>query len=522
MLRFFRKKREFLPTFSWRDFSVLFAGLAIYVGLAWSTITKFSIWFDEAFGSYLIRFDFASLTRYTANDVHPPLYYWLLKIWASAFGNTELGLRSMSIFFGVVTIVLAFLFVLRYFGPRVAYVSLIFLVLSPMFVRYGQEARMYTLLTAIIVAATYVLVYAQQTKKLGAWVAYGVLVALGMLTQYFAALVWIAHWVWRYMTVRSHGEKFKKTIKKLFTKEWVIAHVVAIAVFLPWLPFFVAQVVNVQGNGFWVGPVTTVTLSDFLSTFLIFQSASEMSGWLAVGFYALLVVFVYMSVRVLKTLRDEERKSYLLVLCLIVAPVVMLVLLSMPPLQSVFVDRYLMSVVIFMPLFIALCLEKSREFLSTHVRLAAGVLVVALFAIGIYNQAQIGNYNKSSEQSNMTRQIVDAARSASPNVPIIANTVWLFYEAVVYDQSISKVYFVDENTRYEFGSLLMLKEDDTFKIKDIDTFTQTNKLFWVIGNIRGGGEVTPLREDWQAIKSVVVDDRKSGKPLLKATLFSAE
>ena len=55
------------------DYGILTAGLAVFVTVSLATITKFSIWFDEAFGAYLIRFDFWQVATYTASDVHPPL-----------------------------------------------------------------------------------------------------------------------------------------------------------------------------------------------------------------------------------------------------------------------------------------------------------------------------------------------------------------------------------------------------------------------------------------------------------------
>ena len=145
----------------------LFVGLflAVFVGLAFWNITAGSIWFDEAFSAYLIQYNFLDIARYTATDVHPPFYYWLLQLWSFVFGDTEIGLRSMSVFFGVVAATFAYLWVKRHFGRRAALIALALLVLSPLFIRYSQEARMYTLAAAIIFAATYVMSRALASGK---------------------------------------------------------------------------------------------------------------------------------------------------------------------------------------------------------------------------------------------------------------------------------------------------------------------------------------------------------------------
>lgn len=521
MFNFFKTNDKFWPTLQWRDWAVLGAGLAVFVGLVASTLTKFSIWFDEAFGAYLVRFDVFELTRYTAFDVHPPFYYWLLKIWTELFGNTELGLRSMSVFFGVLTVVLAFLLVLRLFGRKAAYISLIFLVLSPLFLRYGQEARMYTVLTSTVLLATYILVYAQEhAKKRWPWVAYGVLLAVGMLTQYFAALAWLAHWIWRYLTLRSGDQPWRQTCKKFFSKQWVTAHVVALVVFLPWLPWLLRQFADVQGNGFWIPPVTSATVPDFITNTLLFTDFNGTKGWLALAFYVVVAATIYLSVRVYGQLKNETKKYYLLIITMVAAPMVLLVVLSMPPLRPAFVDRYLMATVVFLPLLFGINLALA-DCKKKWLPIAFGVIIAGMMIAGISQQMQIGNYNKSTKQSNSTRQLLETIRATNPNATILANTPWIFYEAVVYETPNSPVYFAHESTDYKFGSLLMLKENADHKVMDVDAFAAEHDSFWLIDTIKGG-DLQPRRDGWRAHESIVINDDISGAALFKAIRFSAE
>ena len=203
MLKDLFKKRQPSLSLSKADFAVLIAGLAVFAIVSLATISNSSIWFDEAFGAYLIRFDFWNIALYTASDVHPPLYYWFLKAWSMLFGTNELALRSMSVLFAGVAIIFGFLIAKRMFGRKTAWLALLFMILSPMLVRYGQEMRMYTLVTAIAFAATYVLLIAVESKGRLPWIIYGILVGLGMWTHYFIPLVWLSRWVWRGWIVRE-------------------------------------------------------------------------------------------------------------------------------------------------------------------------------------------------------------------------------------------------------------------------------------------------------------------------------
>jgi mannosyltransferase len=89
---------------------VLLAGLMLRL----QTASTRSIWFDEAWSWRMSRFPLAELIERTAADVHPPLYYLLLKAWTALFGDSPLAMRSMSALFGVLTILAAYDLVRRW------------------------------------------------------------------------------------------------------------------------------------------------------------------------------------------------------------------------------------------------------------------------------------------------------------------------------------------------------------------------------------------------------------------------
>jgi mannosyltransferase len=517
-MNFFRRKNDFWPNLKPLDIAALVSAIVAYVAITGSTLTKFSIWFDEAFGSYLIRFNYFDLTRYTAYDVHPPFYYWMLKTWSMLFGNTEIGIRSMSVFFGIITIIFIFMFVMKYFGRRAAYLSLLFLILTPLFIRYSQEARMYTLLTAIVAAATYILLYAEQTSRRWAWITYGVLVAIGMLTQYFAALAWAAHWVWRGLILSKKGP----FLKRYFTRNWILAHIAAFLVFLPWLPWLIRQFVDVQGNGFWIPSITSATIPDYLTTVLVFGDHNSVKGWLAVGAYAVVVSMIVFVAKLMPSLKSKHVQPYLLILCLVVVPVVLLLIMSLPPLRPAFIDRYLLPAALFIPVLAAVTITLSMGRFSKNLLVITIGLITIVLSAGIYNQSIVGNYNKNTNQSNNIRQLIEEIRAQPDNGgPIVANTPWVFYEASIYETNNSPLYFVNETTTYKFGSLRMLKENDDHKILDVDAFAREHQSFWIISNVK---DSTPnkLRESWLVSKEIVVNDTVSDKPLFKAIRVSAE
>jgi predicted membrane-bound mannosyltransferase len=74
------------------------------------SLSERSLWFDEAFCWRLIQFPFFEMIEPVGRDNHPPLYFILLKAWATLFGDSAWTLRFLSVLFGLATIAGTYLF----------------------------------------------------------------------------------------------------------------------------------------------------------------------------------------------------------------------------------------------------------------------------------------------------------------------------------------------------------------------------------------------------------------------------
>ena len=494
---------------SWRgsDWLILGLGLVVLAALTLPTIGKSSIWFDEAFSSYISHFSFWEIAKYTAADVHPPLYYWTLKVWEMIFGQSDIAIRSMSVFFAAIAAVFAFLLVRRLFGRKAAALSLLFLVISPMVIRYSQEARMYMLVAAITMSATYVLTYAINSRRRRPWIIYAILVAAGMWTHYFTALVWLSHWAWRLIVVRQTGVRGKDLRKKFFSKTWTWTHIGAIALFAPWLPFMVYQLGGIQGGGFWIGQVGINTPTNYLTNLFYYQEHSQVQGWLAA---LLLVVIIGLIVLILRTYRAMPkltRQKYLLLIIMSLVPVALLFIASLPPAKSSFVDRYLMTSLMSGALLLGVTITYGLAKAKLKWRVAAVAVLVVIFAVGNSNVYYYGNFNKNSNDNVRTKQLIEAVDAkAKPGEPIIINTPWTFYEAVFYSTTEHPVYFIDADTQYLYGSLNMLKDNDAHKIKDVPAFLAEHPVVWYVGITTDDTVTTDRTTGWKALQTVTATD----------------
>lgn len=479
MIKNFMKRKTNIFGIQIADYLLIILGLSVFSAITLFTITKSSIWFDEAFGAYIIRFNFFDIAKYTAFDVHPPLYYWVLKLWSMFFGNSELAIRSMSLLFGGISIVLGYLITNRLFGRKAARYSLLFLVLSPMLIRYSQEARMYTMVVAIAMMATLFLLKATESNKKTHWMVYGIFVGLGMWTHYFSAIIWIAHWVWRAYVIKCESSN-KNFNQRFFSKEWKFTNLVALGLFVPWLPFFITQLSIVQAFGFWIPPVTPNTVINYLSNVIFYQESSQLTGWLALYLIILFIGFIFIGHYVYEIMNKDRKKYYILLIIISVFPIILLFIMSLPPLRSSFVDRYLFTSSLFIAIYMGVTLSYCENLFKSYYTYVIAILVAVAMVIGIGNVYQLGNFNKNTNSSNNTRQIIEKVKQNSESkLPIIAGSPWLFYESIFYSSTDNPVYFI-EPSEYEYGSLEMLRQNDQFKIKDINSFVAQNPLFWYV------------------------------------------
>ena len=148
-----------------RNYLALLAILLLAFALRVYRLDSQSLWYDEAVTAQVASQGIGELTRWTADDIQPPLYYYVAAGWLRLAGRGEWALRFPSAFFGTLTVPLMWAVALRLFGRgrsgRVAALAAALLTaLSPLYVYYAQEARMYTLLTFLGLLAGYALLRA--------------------------------------------------------------------------------------------------------------------------------------------------------------------------------------------------------------------------------------------------------------------------------------------------------------------------------------------------------------------------
>jgi mannosyltransferase len=126
-----------------------------------------SIWWDEGHSIQMASAPLAQIPTLPGMDVHPPGYFVLLHQWMAIAGRSEFALRYLSLAFSLLTLALLMRFgralAARVGGPctgtspRAGTLLAVGVLaaLSPLYVAYAQEVRMYAVVTLFALASVY-------------------------------------------------------------------------------------------------------------------------------------------------------------------------------------------------------------------------------------------------------------------------------------------------------------------------------------------------------------------------------
>lgn len=232
-------------------------GGAVAVGVVLRFVTSSHMWLDEALSVDIARLPVADIPAALRHDGHPPLFYVLLHFWMRLFGEGDLAVRSFSGVIALGALALAALAARRLAGRDGALMMVGLLALSPFAIRYATEARMYSLVVALVLAGYLLVARALERPSLPRLLAVSAVVGLLLLSHYWA--LWLAGGAFAVVAFRwrrSSGDTRRATAR-------VLVAVGAGGIFLlPWLPSMLIQ--SAHTGTPWaatVRPTTMVTVS---------------------------------------------------------------------------------------------------------------------------------------------------------------------------------------------------------------------------------------------------------------------
>lgn len=324
----------------------------IFVGLS---CFHSNIWFDEAYTVGIVQKSFGEIWNIGGHDVHPILYYWLLRIVSlvvKAWGLTAIAGKIIAYrIFSVIPIallgILGYTHIRKDFGEKVGILFTFLTFFLPQSAIYANEIRMYSwaiLSVSLLAIYAYRLRITENSNRKN-WLIFFGASLFSIYIHYYGLMA--AGLINVFLLIYLIKNKRAKDILTI-----IVLGVIQLIAYIPWLVYFITQLSQVSG-GFWIGFTFPDTLMELL--------ASQITGKLdkTFGFIVAMALYIYLTVKLIKT--KEDKKPALLSIgiygSVILAALVMTVVLT----TLILYYRYLFVITGFYIFAISFILSKEKN-----------------------------------------------------------------------------------------------------------------------------------------------------------------
>lgn len=172
---------------------------------------------------------FDTINRLATEDAqHPPLYYLIARLWAGWFGASITAMRLLPALISLLALPGIYWLCLELFASAsVGQMAVMLVAVSPIYVRYAQEARQYSLWMVIILLSSAMLLRTMRSKTAWNWSIYLFTLIAGLYCHLLFGLVILGHGLY---VITIERFRFNKTIIS-----YLVVSLLALTTFTPWL-----------------------------------------------------------------------------------------------------------------------------------------------------------------------------------------------------------------------------------------------------------------------------------------------
>ncbi|MDY7041173.1 MAG: glycosyltransferase family 39 protein [Chloroflexota bacterium] len=234
---------------------------------------------DEGWSIGLGSLSWREIPRVAALEVHPPLFYLLLKPWLW-LGKSSFSVRFFAVIGGVLLVPLGYVVARRWSGrERVGWLVALYMAAAPLLVYYGQVARMYPLCALLLLLSTHCLLRALDGNRTCDYVAFVLAGTAALYTFYYNAFVLAALLAYALLARR---------------RRWrcvVLSGLTTALLYVPWVIYAAGEMLARVGTrtGFSFVPESAAKFARLLQHGLLALTFAYGPGWLAVGAVALIL-----------------------------------------------------------------------------------------------------------------------------------------------------------------------------------------------------------------------------------------
>ena len=240
---------------------ILFTAVFALVNLARTGLDD--LWLDEVFTVRIIGQSIKDMLIMTAKDVHPPLYYFIVRIITDIFGKNYMVFRAVSFIPFMITCIYLLLYVKKNKEYITGFLFLFFISFTPNAVLYNNQIRMYGF-AALFCWLAYIKLEHIIKSKDGEnsrkdYLLFTLLSVVAAYTHYYA-LITIGFF---FLGLLIYSICEKNNIKLT-----IICAICAALAYTPWLIVLLQTMLRLTSKGFWIPYIPSVaTCIKFLLPF---------------------------------------------------------------------------------------------------------------------------------------------------------------------------------------------------------------------------------------------------------------
>lgn len=239
------------------DYFIWSALLILYIAILMIGLTHEGVWYDEACSLGTIRHPLWEIWDVVRLDVHPPLYFYMLKLFSFVFGDSVFALRTFSVIGLLALFLLGMGLVRRACGKTVGLLFSFMVIVTPIYLGIGRDIRMYSWATFFVTGSVLYAYLAMLEDKRSDWIKFGVFSLAAMYTHYYGLLsimILCGLILIRFLFVT------RKKINRIFL---IIIGALIIS-YLPWVINFTSQLQVTAREDYWIPLISRDTIRDVL------------------------------------------------------------------------------------------------------------------------------------------------------------------------------------------------------------------------------------------------------------------
>ncbi len=398
---------NFKKTFSKKQVILLLTILLIIgVGLRFYSINTQSIWLDEGFSVYFAKQSVVGILN--INDPTPPLYNLLLHFWMNFFGDSETAIRSLSLIFGLLCIIISYNVAKLLVGQKAALLTALLTTFMPLQIYFSQEARPYILFWFLSLCSMYFYIKIlnkmsnkEQSLTIGLdKLGYIIATALMLYSHGFAMFIFLTQNIhYFYINLIPLLNKLRKN-KKQFLKlvlDWILLQFLIILLWLPWI-LKLPKIINDSAYR-WITLKSIVDVSTLPYAFLS-------GGYFSLAGTLLMILGLYFFIgEIIRFKKEYKNPSINILYAWLILPIVFSIILSFL-LHPIFTAKYIFMLSFPYYIIISFHISKIKK---EH----AAVFIILLLSFSIWETIQMNNHVLKNNWKDASNYSINLANNPS-------------------------------------------------------------------------------------------------------------